>query len=109
MSVVDQALVDMRNGGRVLVVAPTQSAAVALFDNASRRLTDGETGHRSHSPRIRGAGEGWIQFQSFSAAGRGLTLDRVYVELSALVTELAPAVGGDLANIRINPLHTAEV
>ncbi|GAB3211321.1 hypothetical protein [Nocardia tengchongensis] len=92
---IDRALADMRDGLRVLLVAPTNDAISKLLAEASEKLREGETIRKSAGGTITGSG-GWIRFCLYlnPADGRGLTVDRVYVDHADLWKRLAPTMSG---------------
>lgn len=103
MTVVDKALADMREGRRVMVIALARNATrlTQLLDEARGKLhADEWAQHSAQQSRIaRRGGDGLIEFRTFGSivqgGGRGLTLDRVYIDHAALVEEIGPAVQFD--------------
>lgn len=97
---VDLALADMRNGLRVLVIAANERAVTALLDYAGEQLQDSEKMRRTQgTQRIAGSKPGVVVFISYADAGntgggRGLSLDSVYVDHTALWNALAPTMIG---------------
>ncbi|MGY4098058.1 hypothetical protein ACW2Q0_00595 [Nocardia sp. R16R-3T] len=93
MSILDQALADMRAGRRVLLIAPSAVAVTRLVDKALPLLRAGESA-RQRPATITGD-RGWIQLRPYPTSrdsGRGLTLDRIYFDHSELYELLAPAL-----------------
>lgn len=95
---VDQALADMRAGRRVLIVASSNVAAASMRHRFVERLVAGESvsspGSSHH--RVSRHGDGWIAFISYTSirlgGGRGMELDRIYVDETELHRELMPAL-----------------
>ncbi|MGV9666948.1 hypothetical protein [Nocardia niigatensis] len=91
------ALADMREGHRVLIVAANRDAVAHMVGVARGKLLDGERLRRSAgSEEITSTAGGWIRFACYTSAthgaGRGLTLDRIHLDHSALWDELAPTL-----------------
>lgn len=95
VTVIDQALADMRDGLGVLVIASTAPAADDAFKEAARGLVRGERAHRGAGHiRIDRTGGGWIVFRGYSTitrgGGRGLSVDRVLFDHRDLYEQIAP-------------------
>lgn len=87
------ALADMREGRRVLVIAPGRQAVVELWATACGVLVDGERSYRSvGAERIARKAGGWIMFRTYGAGVRGLELDSVYIDNTAMFTAMSPTL-----------------
>ncbi|WP_280371135.1 hypothetical protein [Nocardia wallacei] len=105
-STVDRALADMREGRKVMVIAvvPNHDGLTPLLNKAVDQLLDGERAYSSRdNARITAPGGGWIAFRTVGGiqggGGRGLELDRVYIDHAELMRRIAPAVMGDRSAI----------
>lgn len=96
-SSIDRALTDMREGRRVLVITPGRQAAVELWADACGALVDGGKSYRSVGDEriVRKAG-GSIAFRTYDGVHpdslRGLELDSVYIDNTAVFTALSPCL-----------------
>jgi hypothetical protein len=93
VSILEQALADMRDGRRVLLIAPSAAAVTRLGYKALPLLRAGESA-RQRPATITG-GRGMIHLRPYPTSresGRGLTLDRVYFDHSDLYEALLPAL-----------------
>jgi hypothetical protein len=94
MDIVDQALADMREGRRVLVISANESGVIDLLNAMTERTLSSERAYRAaHHRRIESRTGGTIRFATYAhAAVRGLTLDSVYFDHSRIMAEVAPAM-----------------
>lgn len=95
----DYALEDMRHGARVMLILPSDRAIDAAIFEARTKAEAGERVRRRH-PRIDRSLGGSIVlsiYSRFSVSGRGLTLDRIYVDHSELYLQLAPCMATSTA------------
>ncbi|MFD3748343.1 hypothetical protein [Nocardia sp. NPDC058633] len=95
MTLLDQALADMRAGLNVAYVATSGKALSRIDYLARERLVDGE---RMGRRMISGSGDGTVTFCLYSSIPRGIVLDRAYFDHSDVYDEIAPCMATSAAS-----------
>ena len=93
MTLLDQALADMRAGLQVAYVATSGKALDLINHLARKQLGDGERVGR----RMISNGEGTVTFCLYSSIPRGYEFDRAYLDHSDVYKVLAPTMSTSTA------------